>query len=351
MKIQLRDQHLIFIVTNPLFEIVKSLGLKMMDNDSVDTGLNPFLLKEEDKRRVFSEQVYFSQIYSGEAAPSRQDIEVLSKAKTGAPLLPVQLRQQIKRLQVMHGVLFGLNSIHVAALESHLEQLITREAEVYRLMAKIPLLPVLLAKKLTVQHNTWLRNQAMSDAPIAAPFYARVFDDMDERWEPTLTPGFMEKIGLGEVDPSFASTNTFHSTPAPAPAPVPGANSANSNENRDSTVANPQFNEDLFGCFKNSRMSCRAMRQKISGGQLPELPPSKVDQLPICLAYHAKGQCNQRCGRKADHVPYLATEYEPLANWCNTNWPQEESAQSCMVGGAAVYRENKPSIELLVTAY
>ena len=79
--------------------------------------------------------MYFSQIYYGEAAPSRQDVEVLAKAKPGAPLLPVQLRQQVKRLQVMHGVQFGMNSIHVAALKSYLEQLITREAEVYRLMA------------------------------------------------------------------------------------------------------------------------------------------------------------------------------------------------------------------------
>ena len=161
VKVQFRDHHLIFIITNPLFELVKSLGFEMIDNDAVDSGLNPFLLKEEDKRRVFSEHVYFSQIYSGEAAPSRQDIEVLAKAKPGAPLLPVQLRQLVKRLQVMHGVLFGMNSIHVTALESYLEQLITCEAEVYRLMAKIPLLPVLLAKKLTVEHNTWLRNQAL----------------------------------------------------------------------------------------------------------------------------------------------------------------------------------------------
>ena len=58
VKIQLRDHHLIFIVTNPLFEIVKSLGFEMVDNDSVDTGLNPFLLKDEDKRQVVSEQVY-----------------------------------------------------------------------------------------------------------------------------------------------------------------------------------------------------------------------------------------------------------------------------------------------------
>ena len=330
VKSQLRDHHLIFIVTNPLFEIVKSLGFEMVDNDSVDTGLNPFLLKDEDKRQVVSEQVYFSQIYSSEAAPSRQDIDVLSKAKPGAPLLPVQLRQQVKRLQVLHGVLFGMNSIHVTALNSYLEQLVTREAEVYRLMATTPLLPVLLAKKLTVQHNTWLRNQALSDVPLSAPFYDRIFDDIDmeNRWEPTLTPKFLERIGLGEVDPSFASSNTFHPSPAPAPAPLPGPSSANNNENRDTTVNNPQFNEELFGRVRNSRMSCRIMRQQIRDGQLPELPSSKVDQLPICLAYHAKGQCNQRCGRKVDHVPYSAAEYEPLANWCNTNWPQEESAQS-----------------------
>ena len=87
---------------------------------------------------------------------------------------------------------------------------------------------------------------------------------MDERWEPTFTPGFMEKIGLGELDLSFATTDTLHPTPAPAPA----SNNANGNEGRDSTLSNAQFNEDLFGRYETSRMSCRVMRQKISSGLL-----------------------------------------------------------------------------------
>ena len=67
-------------------------------------------------------------------------------------------------------------------------------------MSKIPLLPVLLVKSL--RYNTWLRNQGVAPNVLAAPNYPKILDDigMNERWEPTLTLGFLEKIGLNIVD-------------------------------------------------------------------------------------------------------------------------------------------------------
>eukprot|EP00956_Cyclotella_meneghiniana_P019524 scaffold33394_cov89-Cyclotella_meneghiniana.AAC.1 len=69
----------------------------------------------------------------------------------------------------------------------------------------------------------------------------------------------------------------------------------------------PHFNESLFGEIKNRKIGSktiksRDVRMKIESGDIPELPPSKVDQQPMCLAWHTKGMCNPNCPRAADHV-------------------------------------------------
>ena len=310
----------------------------MHDNDAVDTGLNVFILKEEDKRSVLAQQAYFAQIYAGESTPTRQDLDALLQSKPKAPLLPVQLRQQVKHLQVTDAILFGTNSVKVVALETYLKNLLSCKTDIYRLMSKIPILTVLLAKKLTIQHNTCLCNQAVSPTAIAAPNYSKVFDDidMDEHWEPTLTPGFLEKVGLSAVNqlPRYGlvfGATTGGTSNLPGVADESTVNDAGDNNaggaptGSNNEVNNPYFVDDLFGVYKRSRVSCRQIRQKISSNQLPALPPSKVDQAPMSLAFHAKGHCNKRCSRSSDHVSYTREELQPLVTWCCTHWPNTNS--------------------------
>ena len=99
MKMQLNDPHLLFIATNSVYEVVKNLSFEMHDNDAVDTGLNLFLSKEEDKRAALAQQTYFAQIYAGDSAPLRQDLDVLQESKPKAPLLPVQLKSNQTKSQ------------------------------------------------------------------------------------------------------------------------------------------------------------------------------------------------------------------------------------------------------------
>ena len=78
----------------------------------------------------------------------------------------------------------------------------------------------------------------------------------------------------------------------------------------------------LFGTFKDSPVQCRSIRAKIRNGELPELPKSKVNPaMEMCLGWHCKGMCNSNCSRSADHVQYTQAEYQPLSQWCTTNWP------------------------------
>ena len=88
----------------------------------------------------------------------------------------------------------------------------------------------------------------------------------------------------------------------------------------------PHFNESLFGEIKKRKIGSntiksRDVRTKIERGDIPELPPSKVDQQPMCLAWHTKGMYNPDCPHVADHVEYSSAEYVPLCGWCSLHYP------------------------------
>ena len=83
---------------------------------------------------------------------------------------------------------------------------------------------------------------------------------------------------------------------------------------------NVNFNEGLFQTYKVNSVRCSEIRRKIAEGTKPALPSSKVDQAPMCLAWHTKGQCNRGCPRAVDHAVYTTAEYQPLKTWCSANY-------------------------------
>ncbi len=105
--------------------------------------------------------------------------------------------------------------------------------------------------------------------------------------------------------------------PSAGPAPLPAAPAVARPGSTGVRVENTHFNSTLFGPYQTSTVKSKVLRQKIERGELPPLPPSKLDSSkPVCLAWHTKGQCNTLCPCTADHVAYSLTEYEPLATWC-----------------------------------
>ena len=97
---------------------------------------------------------------------------------------------------------------------------------------------------------------------------------------------------------------------------------------------NDDYHEAFFGQYKSRTIdgkpiTSRSVRLKIERGELPALPPSKVDGEPMCLAWHTKGICNPECPRHPDHVDgddkYTDEEYAPLCGWCADNYPQQQA--------------------------
>lgn len=81
-------------------------------------------------------------------------------------------------------------------------------------------------------------------------------------------------------------------------------------DNQQNVMNNTAFNATLFQQYKDAPTSSRSLRRKISNNEIPQLPSSKVDQQPLCLAWHTKGMCNSNCRRPRiptfSHVVHFA---------------------------------------------
>ena len=197
----------------------------------------------------------------------------------------------------------------------------------HKLHSEELLLPTMLLKWFCVQASQWYRRQAASPAAIPAPLFEQVFDDIkNERpWAPNLSLPFLSALNLQHFHASTTTQPGLHATTTPGSTATqdtvttgPGATTPPAPTNE--RTNNVNFNTALFNTYKVMPISCRSLRMKIARNELPALPTSKVDQNPMCLDWHVKGVCNAGCSRRANYVPYTTAEYQPLVQWCATNF-------------------------------
>ena len=162
--------------------------------------------------------------------------------------------------------------------------------------------------------------------PLPSPRYILKQIEKHERWHPAASPSFFTENqlavpGAPPAAPARAPAAIVHQ-PEPQPQPQGAAPPANPPAVGASTrVRNERFSQ-LFERFRVLPVKCADLRRKVQNNALPALPLSRVDGLPMCLAYHTKGVCCESCPRKPDHVAYEDTtpQYVELCGWCNANY-------------------------------
>ena len=87
--------------------------------------------------------------------------------------------------------------------------------------------------------------------------------------------------------------------------------------------------ESLLGGVKKHKVNGKQAKShdihlKMNQNDIPELPAYKVNQKPMCLAWHTKGMCNPTCHCAADHVKYTDAEFSALAGWCREHYPKSK---------------------------
>lgn len=126
-------------------------------------------------------------------------------------------------------------------------------------------------------------------------------------WEPMLSNYFICKYHIDEFcriyNPSAPAPAPYAPTTGPTMASAtPAAPPAQPRSPSGGRVNNTNFNQNLFGVYRDRNLRTMDVRQRIRSGNIPQLPASKVDQDSLCLAWHTKGQCNSNCLRIRDHV-------------------------------------------------
>ena len=168
-----------------------------------------------------------------------------------------------------------------------------------------------------------------------------------KQWEPILTDVFTTKYNLqafltlhrpntmsvgttstAGMTSSASSVVSGLTTATPGTRPPGGSTPAGGNVrpagSSGDRVENTHFNATLFGGYKTSATKTKTLRQKVTAGDLPPLPASRIDAAkPMCLAWHTKGQCNSLCPLTSDHVAYSAEEYAALSTWCREGYGSE----------------------------
>lgn len=151
-----------------------------------------------------------------------------------------------------------------------------------------------------------------------------------QRWEPSMKDVAAVKRGLptstqgGAAAPAGGAGAGGGGYPGGSGERIPNPTASEAQKKGvDKIQTNEKFNLVLFDHFKRCSQTCRERRRLIAAGKLPGLPLSRIDNDPMCLAWHTKGKCNIDCPRKSDHVEYTAAQYSELAQWCTANYETE----------------------------
>ena len=82
-------------------------------------------------------------------------------------------------------------------------------------------------------------------------------------------------------------------------------------------VRNPEWKMELFREF---HMLDARVRQVLANATAPPPVCPRDPGSVMCVAFHVKGMCNERCGRRADHLPHTDAEDQPLLAWCREHY-------------------------------
>jgi hypothetical protein len=329
VKDELGDSELQFVVSPAQLEMVKNLRFTMLTPNHVATGLQPFQFPEEALDGSINAQAMYEALYAGTSAPPMAELSIVMQSKPGAPkALYYQERHQVRRVYIMLVVMLGEEHRLSRAYERFYHRFLSAEADLYRHQQGLPggrdqlLFPTKILKRNAIDLSYWFEQQAHTPAARMPPKFEQVFDDIKQElttWEPQMSLGFLKELKLDGMQAPSPSGTPSGSLPVAPPVIPKGGTPAD-----DATASNPHFLEATFGQYRRlTNVKTRAIRRKISDGALPALPLSKVDQQPMCLAWHTKGQCNIRCPRAADHVQYTIGELGNLVAWCTTHYPKE----------------------------
>jgi hypothetical protein len=332
-KDQIGAPHLTVSFNLSMAESLLAMQFDMVHRDSLQTGLNLFLFGDIDEEASLILNNQINLLMSGVTTTLADAKSALKTNVTMPPGDGGSLRYIQRYLVFLMTILPDSHPL-IEWLQRHYQDMDSFRNDFATWQHPID---ATLSPARGIYHLKWLSNvtsayfkaqkRSLANVELPDACYIRKQIQNEMAWAPLLSENFIRDYKVKEfcgiygpvAPPPLPAGGGFTRLPNPPPLP-PGNNQVVGDR-----AGNLHFNVGLFDVFKNrgstGKFASRAIRYKITNGDLPALPLSKVDGQAMCLPFHVKGMYNQQCNRNADHVEYSGTELTPLGDWCTANYP------------------------------
>ena len=324
------------IVTPSHVKKVAALEFRMTNRESLETGMHPFIFNqhtEAEQERASEVAATYDFLTSQHASAGLGDAQILLNADNLAlPQLFSHARGMIQRCMVWYSVFLGESHPLVQGHQIFLHDMLTGEAT-YEIIIPtnirmIRYVPTLFVRWFQLRMTNWLNRQWISPQKISVPMFEDLFERIavGDAWEPRLPLQYARIVGLGErgqipeldLAPPAAPQGSGGNEPRREERQGgAGGPPRNNHRAEDRMVRNPEWKMELFREF---HMLDARVRQVLANATAPPPVCPRDPGSVMCVAFHVKGMCNERCGRRADHLPHTDAEDQPLLAWCREHY-------------------------------
>lgn len=326
-----RYSHLDIQVTTAISKRIINLEWATALTDDLSTGLHPFAIgyvtaEEAEIQREQNREA--DMLYASEAAPSLADTQaILSSTTVHIPTKMVHAKIAHQRALMLWTVLLGGTHPFTTACRRQVDLFEAKEAELDRARPRNPqhvhLAPALITRRTQLDTNYWLRQQARDEQPVPAPDLTEIFREieLDRDWAPTFPSRYFKAPASApvpsDVNSSDQSAISGLTDSSGGSNPQSGASAGGGGAVQRKPSVNP-----LFESYRALNLPTRRVKLYCTNHKIA-LPRNARLNTTMCLSYHVKGMCNERCGSAADHVDHTDAEDQQLADWLKSNYKTE----------------------------
>ena len=332
-KTRLGYHRLQFRVQPSLLNTMIGVDFSMHHQDSITTGFNIYLCGQgvpEDSQVMAS---LYQLVTAGSAAPSLSDAaQLVAPSKPTLPRQLIQAREMFQVLQILLNIMFRAEHPLSSAVTMFISEFIARESQLQLYQPVTPgytlCTPLLITHWFMLRMDYWFKNQAMFDAPVTVPNLLELFSliDLRSHWEPPLPTSMLSEFKPPTMPPMMQIPSGDNGNDPPVGNGLNGGASGGANGNPPAdewppnrVIRNHAYKQALFDEFRNKNLNHSQLRRSITV-RPPPSPYNSQSGSEMCLSFHIKACCNERCSRAYDHKSHTDEQDQKLVTWCKEHY-------------------------------
>ena len=327
------------VVTPFLAKKIATLEFTMGNKEVLEAGMHPFVFSQHsaaERHQAMEVAGLYDFVTGQHANAGLADAQLLLATDTvSLPQMFSMGRGMITRCMVWFATFLGSDHDIVEDHQVFLQDWLLREAE-YELI--IPrdermrmMVPTLFVRWFQIRLTVWLDSQWRSPRDVQTPDFHKLFTriELGEAWEPTLPLKYDRMIrklnqqsggeDSGGGGPIGGARRQEVVGDRIEGGDGGGGGGAQGDPPQNRIARNTNYKEALFAPF--ARLAVRVRDVLVNAQAPPPISPhDPTGLIPMCVTFHVKAMCNDRCRRAVDHGVHTEAQDASLVQWCTANY-------------------------------